>query len=212
MASIEKLITVLGTNARIAAKSLRSASTQAKNNALNHIAEKINQNRAVILKANQQDVAQGKDNQLDEALIDRLILDDTRIDGIIESLNQIAALADPIGEITDLKFRPSGIQIGKMRVPLGVMGIIYESRPNVTIDAAALCLKSGNGVILRGGSEAIHSNLALYQCIKQGLSAANLDEHCVQLINTTDRAAVGVLVQASEYVDAIIPRGWQGPG
>ncbi|MCH9745416.1 MAG: gamma-glutamyl-phosphate reductase, partial [Proteobacteria bacterium] len=120
MASIEKLITVLGTNARIAAKSLRSASTQAKNNALNHIAEKINQNRAVILKANQQDVAQGKDNQLDEALIDRLILDDTRIDGIIESLNQIAALADPIGEITDLKFRPSGIQIGKMRVPLGV--------------------------------------------------------------------------------------------
>jgi glutamate-5-semialdehyde dehydrogenase len=210
MASIEKLITVLGTNARIAAKSLRSASTQAKNNALNHIAEKINQNRAVILKANQQDVAQGKDNQLDEALIDRLILDDTRIDGIIESLNQIAALADPIGEITDLKFRPSGIQIGKMRVPLGVMGIIYESRPNVTIDAAALCLKSGNGVILRGGSEAIHSNLALYQCIKQGLSAANLDEHCVQLINTTDRAAVGVLVQASEYVDAIIPRGGKG--
>jgi len=181
-----------------------------KNNALNHIAEKINQNRAVILKANQQDVAQGKDNQLDEALIDRLILDDTRIDGIIESLNQIAALADPIGEITDLKFRPSGIQIGKMRVPLGVMGIIYESRPNVTIDAAALCLKSGNGVILRGGSEAIHSNLALYQCIKQGLSAANLDEHCVQLINTTDRAAVGVLVQASEYVDAIIPRGGKG--
>jgi len=210
MASIEKLITVLGTNARIAAKSLRSASTQAKNNALNHIAEKINQNRAVILKANQQDVAQGKDNQLDEALIDRLILDDTRIDGIIESLNQIAALADPIGEITNLKFRPSGIQIGKMRVPLGVMGIIYESRPNVTIDAAALCLKSGNGVILRGGSEAIHSNLALYQCIKQGLSAANLDEHCVQLINTTDRAAVGVLVQASEYVDAIIPRGGKG--
>ena len=210
MASIEKLITVLGTNARIAAKSLRSASTQAKNNALNHIAEKINQNRAIILKANQQDVAQGKDNQLDEALIDRLILDDTRIDGIIESLNQIAALADPIGEITDLKFRPSGIQIGKMRVPLGVMGIIYESRPNVTIDAAALCLKSGNGVILRGGSEAIHSNLALYQCIKQGLSAANLDEHCVQLINTTDRAAVGVLVQASEYVDAIIPRGGKG--
>ncbi|MCH9746212.1 MAG: glutamate-5-semialdehyde dehydrogenase, partial [Proteobacteria bacterium] len=137
-------------------------------------------------------------------------LDDTRIDGIIESLNQIAALADPIGEITDLKFRPSGIQIGKMRVPLGVMGIIYESRPNVTIDAAALCLKSGNGVILRGGSEAIHSNLALYQCIKQGLSAANLDEHCVQLINTTDRAAVGVLVQASEYVDAIIPRGGKG--
>lgn len=210
MASIENLITELGTKARIAAKSLRSATTQTKNSAINNIAEIIDQNRATILKANQQDVAQGKDNQLDEALIDRLILDDTRIDGIIESLNQIAALADPIGEITDLKFRPSGIQVGKMRVPLGVMGIIYESRPNVTIDAAALCLKSGNGVILRGGSEAIHSNLALYQCIKKGLFAANLDEHCVQLIDTTDRAAVGALVQASEYVDAIIPRGGKG--
>lgn len=210
MASIENLITELGTKARIAAKSLRSATTQTKNSAINNIAEIIDQNRTAILKANQQDVAQGKDNQLDEALIDRLILDDTRIDGIIESLNQIAALADPIGEITDLKFRPSGIQVGKMRVPLGVMGIIYESRPNVTIDAAALCLKSGNGVILRGGSEAIHSNLALYQCIKQGLFAANLDEHCVQLIDTTDRAAVGVLVQASEYIDAIIPRGGKG--
>ncbi|MCH9750105.1 MAG: gamma-glutamyl-phosphate reductase, partial [Proteobacteria bacterium] len=139
MASIENLITELGTKASIAAKSLRSATTQTKNSAINNIAEIIDQNRATILKANQQDVAQGKNNQLDEALIDRLILDDTRIDGIIESLNQIAALTDPIGEITDLKFRPSGIQVGKMRVPLGVMGIIYESRPNVTIDAAALC-------------------------------------------------------------------------
>ena len=210
MDSIKNLITTLGTNARIAAKSLRGATTQTKNSALKNIAEQIHQNRKAILKANQQDVTQAKDNQLDDALIDRLILDDTRIDSIIESLNQIADLADPIGEITDLKFRPSGIQVGKMRVPLGVMGIIYESRPNVTIDAAALCLKSGNGVILRGGSEAIHSNLALYQCVKQGLIDANLDEHCVQLIDTTDRAAVNALVQASEYVDAIIPRGGKG--
>lgn len=210
MDSIENLITALGTNARIAAKSLRSATTQKKNSALKNIAEQIHQNRKAILEANQQDVAQAKDNQLDDALIDRLILDDTRIDGIIESLNQIAALADPIGEITDLKFRPSGIQVGKMRVPLGVMGIIYESRPNVTIDAAALCLKSGNGVILRGGSEAIHSNLALYACVKDGLIDAGLNEYCVQLIDTTDRAAVNALVQASEYVDAIIPRGGKG--
>jgi glutamate-5-semialdehyde dehydrogenase len=139
-----------------------------------------------------------------------LMLDDARLDGIIESLNQIATLPDPVGEITDLKFRPSGIQVGKMRVPLGVMGIIYESRPNVTIDAAALCLKSGNGAILRGGSEAIHSNLALYTCVKQGLIDANLDQNCVQLINTTDRAAVTELVKASDFVDAIIPRGGKG--
>ncbi|MBT4181769.1 MAG: glutamate-5-semialdehyde dehydrogenase [Candidatus Thioglobus sp.] len=210
MGSIDNLITTLGKNARIAAKSLRSATTKTKNSALVNIAMQINQNREAILAANQQDVEQGKNNQLDNSLIDRLILDDVRIDGIIESLHQITALPDPIGEITDLKFRPSGIQVGKMRVPLGVMGIIYESRPNVTIDAAALCLKSGNGVILRGGSEAIHSNLALYQCIKQGLDDANLDTHCVQLIDTTDRAAVNALVQASEYVDAIIPRGGKG--
>lgn len=210
MGSIENLITTLGSNARIASKALRKATTKSKNSALINIAEQINLNRKGILKANQLDVNEGKNNQLDDALLDRLILDDNRIDGIIESLSQVVALADPVGEITDLKFRPSGIQVGKMRVPLGVMGIIYESRPNVTIDAAALCLKSGNGVILRGGSEAIHSNLALYQCIKQGLANANLDENCVQLIDTTDRAAVNALAKASEYIDAIIPRGGKG--
>ncbi|MDC0407769.1 glutamate-5-semialdehyde dehydrogenase [Candidatus Thioglobus sp.] len=210
MGSIENLITTLGSNARTAAKSLRTASTKSKNSALINIAEQINLNRKDILKANQLDVNEAKNNQLDDALLDRLILDDNRIDDIIESLNQVASLADPVGEITDLKFRPSGIQVGKMRVPLGVMGIIYESRPNVTIDAAALCLKSGNAVILRGGSEAIHSNLALYQCIKQGLANANLDENCVQLIDTTDRAAVNALAKASEYIDAIIPRGGKG--
>jgi glutamate-5-semialdehyde dehydrogenase len=150
MDSIATLIATLGKNARTAAKTLRSASTQYKNNALNNIATQVDKNRKDILNANQKDLNQGKSSGLDAALLDRLMLDDARLDGIIESLNQIATLPDPVGEITDLKFRPSGIQVGKMRVPLGVMGIIYESRPNVTIDAAALCLKSGNGAILRG--------------------------------------------------------------
>ena len=210
MGSINNLINTLGKNAKNAAKSLRGATTAAKNNALINIANQIDQNRVAILEANQQDLTHGQDSGLDDALLDRLMLDEDRINGIIESLNQIVALPDPIGEITDLKFRPSGIQVGKMRVPLGVMGIIYESRPNVTIDAAALCLKSGNGVILRGGSEAIHSNLALYSCVKQGLIEAELDENCVQLIETTDREAVTALVKASDYVDAIIPRGGKG--
>jgi len=210
MGSIKNIITDLGKNAKIAAKSLRRATTQEKNNALLNIASQINSNRNNILSANKKDLDNGKNKGLDSALIDRLMLDDQRLDGIIESLNQIANLSDPIGEITDLKYRPSGIQIGKMRVPLGVMGIIYESRPNVTIDAAALCLKSGNGAILRGGSEAIHSNLALYACVKDGLIDAGLNEYCVQLIDTTDREAVNELVQASDYVDAIIPRGGKG--
>ena len=210
MGSIKDLINTLGKNAKVASKALRSATTEAKNNALNNIANDNNQNRASILDANRKDLENGKSKGLDDALIDRLMLDDERLDGIIESLNQIVALPDPVGEITDLKFRPSGIQVGKMRVPLGVMGIIYESRPNVTIDATALCLKSGNGAILRGGSEAIHSNLALYQSVKQGLIDAGLNEHSVQLIDTTDREAVTELTKASDYVDAIIPRGGKG--
>ncbi len=210
MDSIRNLINLLGQNARIAAKTLRSASTQQKNNALNNIATQVDKNRKGILNANQKDLEQSKNNGLDTALLDRLMLNDARLDGIIESLSQIAALPDPVGEITDLKFRPSGIQVGKMRVPLGVMGIIYESRPNVTIDAAALCLKSGNGVILRGGSEAINSNLALYSCVKQGLIDADLDQNCVQLIDTTERSVVSELVQATAYIDAIIPRGGKG--
>ncbi|CAC9494647.1 Gamma-glutamyl phosphate reductase (EC 1.2.1.41) [uncultured Gammaproteobacteria bacterium] len=210
MDSIKNLITLLGQNARTAAKTLRSADTQQKNNALNNIAAQVDKDRKNILNANQKDLEQSKNNGLDTALLDRLMLDDTRLDGIIESLSQIATLSDPVGEITDLKFRPSGIQVGKMRMPLGVMGIIYESRPNVTIDAAALCLKSGNGVILRGGSEAINSNLALYSCVKQGLINAGLDQNCVQLIDTTERSVVSELVQATAYIDAIIPRGGKG--
>ncbi|CAB5505405.1 Gamma-glutamyl phosphate reductase (EC 1.2.1.41) [uncultured Gammaproteobacteria bacterium] len=210
MDSIKNLITLLGQNARTAAKTLRSADTQQKNNALNNIAAQVDKDRKNILNANQKDLEQSKNNGLDTALLDRLMLDDTRLDGIIESLSQIATLSDPVGEITDLKFRPSGIQVGKMRMPLGVMGIIYESRPNVTIDVAALCLKSGNGVILRGGSEAINSNLALYSCVKQGLINAGLDQNCVQLIDTTERSVVSELVQATAYIDAIIPRGGKG--
>ncbi len=210
MASIKDLMTTLGKNAKTAAKTLRSATTQAKNNALLNIAQQIDNNRSGILKANAQDLSNGKDKGLDDALLDRLMLDDARLGGIIESLTQIAALPDPVGEITDLQYRPSGIQVGKMRAPLGVMGIIYESRPNVTIDAAALCLKSGNGVILRGGSEAIHSNMALYACIKQGLIDADLNAHCVQLVDTTDRAVVSEMVTADKYIDAIIPRGGKG--
>lgn len=210
MGSINNLITTLGKNARIASAKLRSATTQEKNAALDSIAQQIDNSRSKIIKENQKDLEAGEKQGLDEALLDRLMLDDERIDGVIESLKQIASLPDPVGEITDLKYRPSGIQVGKMRVPLGVMGIIYESRPNVTVDAAALCLKSGNGAILRGGSEAIHSNLALYQCVKKGLNDAGLDQNAVQLIDTTDRQAVTELVKASDYVDAIIPRGGKG--
>jgi len=210
MDSIEKLIATLGQKARKASKSLRAANTEEKNAALIHIASNIQQNKVSILSENGKDLAHGKVNGLDAALLDRLMLDDERVAGIIESLEQIAALADPVGEITDLKYRPSGIQVGKMRVPIGVMGIIYESRPNVTIDAAALCLKSGNAVILRGGSEAIHSNLALYECVKNGLSDAGLDSNAVQLIDIIDRQAVSELVKANKYVDAIIPRGGKG--
>jgi len=210
MDSIEQLIATLGKKARRAAKNLRAANTEEKNAALIYIANNIQKNKTSLLSENEKDLEQGRANGLDDALLDRLMLDDERIAGIIESLEQIAALADPVGEITDLKYRPSGIQVGKMRVPIGVMGIIYESRPNVTIDAAALCLKSGNAVILRGGSEAIHSNLALYECVKSGLSDAGLDSNAVQLIDTTDRQAVSELVKAYEYVDAIIPRGGKG--
>jgi glutamate-5-semialdehyde dehydrogenase len=152
----------------------------------------------------------GRKNGLESALLDRLEVTNDRIDGMIEGLHQVAALPDPIGEISDLRYRPSGIQVGKMRVPLGVIGIIYESRPNVTIDAASLCLKSGNATILRGGSEAIHSNQAIATCIRTGLSAARLPETAVQVIETTDREAVGELITMPQYVDVIVPRGGKG--
>ena len=207
--SVKELIDVLGNQAKTASMSLRNVSTEQKNRALLAIAQNIGDSRNDILKANQLDVKNAQEKNLSDALIDRLLLNEERIDSIIQSLNQIALLEDPVGEITDLKYRPSGIQVGKMRVPLGVLGIIYESRPNVTIDASALCLKSSNAVILRGGSESINSNQALYKCIQDGLKSSDIDVNCVQLVNTIDRDAVTSLV-SNENVDAIIPRGGKG--
>lgn len=200
----------LGIAARESSRVLARAGTAIKNNALLAIASRLNDGRHNLLAANAVDMENGRSNNLDAALLDRLELNDERIDGMIEGLNQVAALQDPIGEITDMGFRPSGIQLGKMRVPLGVIGIIYESRPNVTIDAASLCLKSGNATILRGGSEAILSNQAIAACIANGLADAGLPESAVQVINTTDRAAVGELITMSDYVDVIVPRGGKG--
>lgn len=200
----------VGRNARDVSRKIVAASTGQKNYALQAIAEAIESARRRILQANAEDVSAAKQNGLDAALLDRLTLTDKTIDGMVEGLHQVAALPDPVGEITDLNYRPSGIQVGKMRVPLGVVGIIYESRPNVTVEAASLCLKSGNATILRGGSESIRSNQAIAECIKQGLLTAGLPEKAVQVIETTDRAAVGELITMPEYVDVIVPRGGKG--
>ena len=197
----------LGIAARESSRVLARAGTALKNNALRAIASRLDDNRHNLLAANAVDMESGRANDLDAALLDRLELNDERIDSMIEGLKQVAALQDPIGEITDMGFRPSGIQLGKMRVPLGVIGIIYESRPNVTIDAASLCLKSGNATILRGGSEAILSNQAIASCIAHGLADAGLPETAVQVVNTTDRDAVGELITMSNHVDVIVPRG-----
>ncbi|MGB1091416.1 MAG: glutamate-5-semialdehyde dehydrogenase [Oceanobacter sp.] len=200
----------LGQQARNASSAMARASTQDKNKALLAIADEIENQRPAIKKANAVDLENGKSKGLDAALLDRLELTDPRIDTMIEGLRQVAALPDPIGEITDLKYRPSGIQVGKMRVPLGVIGIIYESRPNVTIEAASLCLKSGNSTILRGGSESIESNKMLATCISTGLEQAGIPSAAVQVVETTDRAAVGQLITMPDYVDVIVPRGGKG--
>jgi len=197
----------VGHAARDASRAIGRASTAQKNQALSAIADRITEQADVLKKANVLDLTSGKEKGLDAALLDRLELTSERIDSMAEGLRQIATLPDPIGVISDLAYRPSGIQVGKMRVPLGVIGIIYESRPNVTADAAGLCLKSGNAVILRGGSEAIHSNQAIALCIKHGLEVAGLPATAVQVIETTDRAAVGELLRMKESVDVIIPRG-----
>lgn len=197
----------LGRRARGAARELASAGTDRKNAALAAIAEALDRGRAELAAANAKDLAAGRAEGLDAAQLDRLALTPARIDAMIEGLRQVAALADPVGEITDLKYRPSGIQVGRMRVPLGVIGIIYESRPNVTVDAASLCLKAGNACILRGGSESIHSNGAIAACIRDGLAATGLPAAAVQVVATTDRAAVGELIAMPEYVDVIVPRG-----
>jgi glutamate-5-semialdehyde dehydrogenase len=197
----------LGRAARAAAAELAHAQPQDKNLALLKIAAVLDQQRAVILQENKKDLAAAGDNKISAAMLERLELNPARIDAMIEGLQQVAGLADPVGEISELRYRPSGIQVGKMRVPLGVIGIIYESRPNVTVDAAALCLKSGNASILRGGKEALHSNQAIYQCIQQGLKQAGLNEAAVQVVNTTDRAAVGHMLRMRDCIDVIIPRG-----
>ncbi len=200
----------LGQRARAASRAMARANTGAKNDALLHIATGLEAARVELIAENAKDLEQGRKDGLDDALLDRLALNEERIKGMAEGLRQIAALPDPVGEINDLNYRPSGIQVGKMRVPLGVIGIIYESRPNVTADAAGLCLKSGNAAILRGGSEACHSNQAIADVIHAGLEKAGLPRDAVQVVETTDRAAVGELIAMPEYVDVIVPRGGKG--
>jgi glutamate-5-semialdehyde dehydrogenase len=200
----------VGQAARTASRAAARADTRTKNLALAAIADAIERDSALLQAANDKDMAAAQANGLDAAMLDRLVLNAKTIAAMAEGLREIAALPDPVGEIADLKYRPSGIQVGKMRVPLGVIGIIYESRPNVTADAAGLCLKSGNAAILRGGSEALHSNQAIAACVREGLAAAGLPETVVQVINTTDRAAVAELITMREYVDVIVPRGGKG--
>ncbi len=208
--SVQAYMQQLGQDARSASRVIARATTREKNAALQTIYQSLQANQEKVLAANAQDMAKGRASGLDAALLDRLELTPSRFAGMLEGLEQVIALTDPIGVITDLAYRPSGIQVGKMRVPLGVIGIIYESRPNVTLEAAALCLKSGNATILRGGSEAINSNNAIAECIQQGLVSANLPASVVQVVNTTDRAAVGQLITMPEYVDVIVPRGGKG--
>lgn len=205
--NITDYMQTVGQQARAAATVLAGAETATKNKALQAIADAIIAKTAWLKAENAKDLAAGREKGLDNAMLDRLTLNEKALNTMVEGLRQVAALPDPVGAITDLSYRPTGIQVGKMRVPLGVIGIIYESRPNVTVDAASLCLKSGNATILRGGSEAIHSNRAIAACVQEGLTAAGLSESCVQVIETTDRAAVGELLRAREYVDVIIPRG-----
>jgi glutamate-5-semialdehyde dehydrogenase len=207
MENVKSYMQQVGQQARAASRKMALAGTQAKNQALEAIAQSLMDDSAVLIAENAKDVAAAKANGLDPASIDRLTLTDKTILGMAEGLRQIAQLPDLIGEISELKYRPTGIQVGKMRVPLGVIGIIYESRPNVTADAAGLCIKSGNAAILRGGSEAIHSNRAIAACVHAGLKAAGLPETAVQVVNTTDRAAVGELITMKDYVDVIVPRG-----
>lgn len=210
MDTITQTMQAMGTKARRASREIARASTDIKNQCLLATAEALQQQKQHILDANQKDLDAGKEKGLTGALLDRLALTDQRFQSMLEGLRQVASLPDPIGEITGLRYRPSGIQVGQMRVPLGVIGIIYESRPNVTVEAASLCIKSGNAAILRGGSESIHSNQAIASCIKTGLSSAGLSPEVVQVLETTDRAAVGALITMPEFVDVIIPRGGKG--
>lgn len=207
---IKHYMQTVGAEARKASRLMASASTNTKNLALTHIADAILRDKAALLAANKQDIDAARANGLDAAMLDRLTLTEKSIHSMAEGLRQIATLPDPIGEMSNFKFRPSGIQIGQMRVPLGVIGIIYEARPNVTADAAGLCIKSGNAAILRGGSEAIHCNQALAKLVHEGLEKAGLPKSAVQVVETTDRQAVGELITMKAFVDVIVPRGGKG--
>ncbi|MFA7095248.1 MAG: glutamate-5-semialdehyde dehydrogenase [Gammaproteobacteria bacterium] len=207
---LEEYMLDVGRRARAAARAMARAETAAKDAALLAIADAIERSREELIAANGKDLAAGREKGLDAAMLDRLELTPARIEAMAEGLRQVATLPDPVGQISDLNYRPSGIQVGRMRVPLGVIGIIYESRPNVTADAAALCLKSGNAAILRGGSESLHSNRAIAACVRAGLLQAGLPADAVQVIDTTDRAAVGILIRMKDYVDVIVPRGGKG--
>ncbi|MBS1212822.1 MAG: gamma-glutamyl phosphate reductase [Proteobacteria bacterium] len=207
---INAYILDVGERARAASHVIGRAETAAKNDALLAVAERLERETDWLIAENAKDLEAGRQKGLDPAMLERLVINAKRVTDMAEGLRQVAALADPVGEISGLTYRPSGIQVGRMRVPLGVIGIIYESRPNVTADAAALCLKSGNACVLRGGSEAIHSNKAIAQCIRGGLEQAGLPEDAVQLIETTDRAAVGALLNLDKHVDVIVPRGGKG--
>ena len=209
-ANVEAQLEEIGEAARTCAAILGAAATAIKNRALDEIAEQLRMARARLFDENAKDLARGREHGLDAALLDRLELNDARVDAMIDGVRQIAALPDPVGEIGDVRPRPSGIHVGHMRVPLGVIGIIYEARPNVTVDAAALCLKSGNAAILRGGSEAIHSNRALASCIESGLERAGLPAACVQVVKIAGREAVGAMLALNEHIDVIIPRGGKG--
>jgi glutamate-5-semialdehyde dehydrogenase len=208
--NIKEYMAELGRNARAAARVIAAAPTGVKNKALLAIADALDSSRITLVAENQKDLAAARANGLEPAMVDRLAVKPATIDSMIEGLRQVAALPDPCGAITDMNYRPTGIQVGRMRVPLGVVGIIYESRPNVTIDAASLCLKSGNAAILRGGSESINSNRAIAACLQQGLKAAGLPGTVVQVVETTDREAVGELIAMPQYVDVIVPRGGKG--
>jgi glutamate-5-semialdehyde dehydrogenase len=210
MIDVKTYMQSIGREARAASRLVAKAETAAKNRALTQMAAAIQRDEQMLLAANAMDVESARKRGLDPAMIDRLTLSPKSIAGMAEGLLQIAALADPVGEISDLKYRPSGIQVGRMRVPLGVIGIIYEARPNVTADAAGLCLKAGNAAILRGGSEAINSNRAIAGCVKEGLKTAGLPETAIQVVETTDRQAVGELITMKEFVDVIVPRGGKG--
>lgn len=205
--NIKDYMTQLGQQAKVAGRAVSRAESGQKNAALLAIAEQLATQTELLIKENAKDCQAGKEKGLEAALLDRLELTPARIQTMIEGLTEVAALPDPVGAISDLKYRPSGIQVGQMRVPLGVIGIIYESRPNVTVDAAALCLKSGNACILRGGSESIHSNKAIALCVAKGLAQAGLPTEAVQVVETTDREAVGELITMNDTVDVIVPRG-----